>query len=133
MSQPPLPFDDVDARDAAMAQVEANAEESAPGFSEQAQAFIIDFLRRHGSSTGERLTDACKAAGLVPHDDRAFGPVLMKLARAGQIRKAGFAPRRKGHGTAGGNVWELKVEKVRQTSLDDAQRSGQIGEEDDAD
>lgn len=105
MSQPSL-FDWQAARDAALAQVSENAEEHAPGFAERAQAFVLDYLRQNGPASGEAVTDACKAAGIVPHDDRAFGSVYMALSRRGLIRKVGHAMRRKGHGCAGGNIWE---------------------------
>lgn len=94
-------------RDAAMVQVETHAEAHRPGFKEQACAFVLDYLEQHGASSGEVITDACKAAGIIPHDDRAFGPVYMALARQGRIQKVGTAKRLRGHGTSGGNVWGL--------------------------
>jgi hypothetical protein len=101
----PLPlFDDLAARDDAMDQVEQAAGED---FAERAADFVVDYLTEHGASPGEAVTDACKAAGIVPHDDRAFGPVYMRLSRAGRIVKVGTCPRTKGHYTAGGNVWAM--------------------------
>lgn len=94
-------------RDAAMAQVLAHAEQQRPTFSEEAQACILAYLEQHGPTSGEVLTLACKRAGIVPPDDRAFGPVLMRLARGGQIVKCGCVPRQRGHGTSGGVVWGL--------------------------
>jgi len=94
-------------RDAAMASVAENAEEATPNFAAEAAACILDYLSRHGPTPGETLTDACKAAGIKPHDDRAFGPVYMRLSRRGAIVKAGAAVRRKGHGTSGGTVWAI--------------------------
>lgn len=91
-------------RDAAMRRV---IEYAGKRFRDQARAFVLDYLGRHGESAGEEITDACKAAGIVPHDDRAFGPVYHGLAKAGLIVKAGVCERRKGHGTSGGNVWRL--------------------------
>jgi hypothetical protein len=88
-----------------MAQVLRNAGDL---FKERAAYFILEFLQRDGEQSGEELTDKCKARGLVPHDDRAFGPVLASLSRRGLIEKAGFCPRSKGHGTAGGNIWKAK-------------------------
>lgn len=96
-------LDAIEARDQAMAQVEEHA---GPSFRQLAEAFVLGFLRS-GPATSETISDACKLAGIVPHDDRAFGPVYMALSRAGHIRKAGHAVRRKGHGTSGGNVWAL--------------------------
>lgn len=60
-----------------------------------------------GATTGEVLTWTCKDAGIVPHDDRAFGAVLAKLSRKGLIVKIGSGPRHRGHGTAGATVWSL--------------------------
>jgi hypothetical protein len=106
--QPSL-FDALAARDEAMARVAGNAEESCPDFAAQSRAFVLGYLASHGPAPGEAVTNACKAAGVRPHDDRAFGPVLYALARAGLIRKAGACVRAKGHGCSGGNIWELVV------------------------
>jgi hypothetical protein len=95
------------ARDRAMVRVEAKANSFVLPFSERAAAFVLAYLEAHGPVSSEVLTDACKQAGIMPHDDRAFGPVYMKLARAGQIRKVDTCIRMKGHLTAGGNVWGL--------------------------
>lgn len=99
--------DALKARDEAMQQVEENAELVSPDFSERAQQFILAYLQRHGACSGEVLTNACLQAGIRPHDDRAFGPVYMRLSRSRKIEKAGFCVRKKGHGTAGGNIWKL--------------------------
>jgi hypothetical protein len=109
MSKTPL-FDWREARDDALEQVAANAEDECPGFAEAARAFVLAYLAEHGPASGEVVTNAAKAAGLVPHDDRAFGPVLLALSRAGRIRRVGTTLRTKGHGTAGGNVWEVVSE-----------------------
>jgi hypothetical protein len=93
-------------RDAAMAQVAARAE---PIFDAAGAArFILAYLQHYGPTAGEVLTMACKADGFIPHDDRAFGPVYFALVRRGQIAKVGTVKRLRGHGTAGGNVWEAK-------------------------
>ena len=89
-----------------MSQVEANA--GIP-FADAASNFAIRYLEQNGDSPGEDITDACKIAGIVPHDDRAFGPVYMSLSRRGVIECKGMVPRRKGHGTSGGKVWGLSV------------------------
>jgi hypothetical protein len=104
--QPDL-FDYIAARDEALACVAANAEESFPDFSERACAFVLGYLAERGPSSGEAITDACKRAGIRPHDDRAFGAVYMRLSRRGLIRKQGLCVRTKGHGTAGGHIWGL--------------------------
>lgn len=78
-------------------------------FMERAEAYILDYLRAHGATAGEQLTRACLSAGIEPHDDRAFGPVYMRLSRRGAIEKCGLVPRARGHMTSGGNVWRLKI------------------------
>ncbi len=101
-----LTIDDaIAARDAAMRTVELNAGET---FREQACEFVTAYLSDHGETPGERITEACKAAGIIPHDDRAFGPVYQRLSRAGVIEIVGQCRRLRGHGTGGGNVWRLK-------------------------
>lgn len=93
-------------RDKALDQVQRNAGEI---FRSRARGFVLAYLRHHGPSAGEEVTDACKLAGIAPHDDRAFGAVYIALARAGFIEKCGSCIRRKGHGTAGGNVWRIRL------------------------
>lgn len=91
-------------RDDAMDRVEKKA---GLQFRIDAGAFVLRYLRLHGESSGEDITDACKEAGIVPHNDRAFGPVYMALSRQGIIEKCGTAARRKGHGTSGATIWRL--------------------------
>jgi hypothetical protein len=93
------------ARDKAMTAVGEKAERARPSFAEAAQAFVLRYLREHGPTPGEVLTLKCKLAGIVPHDDRAFGPVYFALSRRKQIVKVGEVRRERGHGTAGGTVW----------------------------
>jgi hypothetical protein len=97
------------ARDQAMAQVEAHAERVRARFVEDAKAYMLVYLATHDNApaSGEELSRACKAQGIVPHDDRAFGPVLMALSKEGFIKKCGSCRRERGHGTAGGNLWKL--------------------------
>lgn len=95
-------------RDAAMQQVSQAEERQQPGFTDVAGAFVLDYLTTHGPTSGEQLTVACKAAGHVPHDDRAFGPIYFGLVKRGLIEKAGICKRLKGHGTSGGNIWRKR-------------------------
>lgn len=83
------------------------AERQEAGFSERAADFVLSYLRNHGISSGELVTDAAKLAGIRPPDDRAFGPVYAGLARKGLIFCGGYCMRRKGRGTAGGRLWRL--------------------------
>jgi DNA-binding transcriptional ArsR family regulator len=74
--------------------------------SEGARAFILSWLRRHGPMSGEDLTDAAMEHGFVPKDGRAFGGIFRSLSRDGLIRCVALCLRSKGHGTAGGRIWE---------------------------
>lgn len=91
-------------RDAAIEQVSKTAGER---FKIMAYDFVIWYLEQHGPTPGETITDACKQAGIVPRDDRAFGAVFIRLSKRGIIHKVGTCVRRKGHATSGGNVWGL--------------------------
>jgi len=94
-------------RDRGMARTAQAAEDAVPDFGARAAAVILRALAA-GPQSGEQLTLACRRAGVLPpRDDRAFGPVYMRLARAGHIVKAGTVPRLRGHHTAGGNLWRL--------------------------
>jgi len=87
---------------------EHRANEDEPGFSERALEHIRQAMLAGpagGSLRGEDLVNGAKLAGIRPRDDRAFGPVFAKAIRQGLIEPVGFAPRVKGHGTAGGRVY----------------------------
>lgn len=85
------------------------AEEQLAEFRIRARQFVLDYLRQYGATSGEVITDMAIAAGLAPHDARAFGPVFAYLAHKNrrQIVCVGLVPRQKGHGTAGWRVWAL--------------------------
>lgn len=95
-------------RDEAIARVAKRAETERKGFVRDAQLFVRGYLLQFGPTSGEVMTEACKEAGIVPHDDRAFGAVYLGLARRREIVKVGTVPREKGNGTAGGNIWRLR-------------------------
>lgn len=76
-------------------------------FMRHAKEFVLGYLRDNETASGEDITDACRAAGISPHNDKAFGAVYVTLSRAGQIEKAGSCERRKGRGS-GGILWRLK-------------------------
>lgn len=78
-----------------------------PDFSLRARMHVLAVLAGQGDVSGEELTNSCKAAGIVPHDDRAFGAVYAWLVRTKQMQCVGMIPRTKGHGTSGGRVWRL--------------------------
>ncbi|MBO9680935.1 MAG: hypothetical protein J7556_22135 [Acidovorax sp.] len=92
----------------AAARAEARADQDAPGFADAALEHIRAAMAElsHGATRrGEELVNAAKVAGIRPPDDRAFGSVFCKAIRLGYIEAVGFAPRVKGHGTAGGRVY----------------------------
>jgi len=73
----------------------------------KAQEQILKLLEKEGPQTGETLVRKCKEAGLVPHDDRAFGSAFGGLRWSGRIRKIRYGPRHRGPGTSGAIVWDL--------------------------
>jgi hypothetical protein len=92
-------------RDLALARIQRSAEDRYPGFGDDAEACVLRLLEQQGPMPGEQLTLACKADGIVPHDDRAFGPVYSSLRRQGLIVPVGSCRRLRGNLTAGGIVW----------------------------
>lgn len=68
-----------------------------------AEAYRI--LKENGPMSGEDVTIACKKAGHVPKDDRAFGGVYFGLSKSGKIIRIDEAKRKRGHGTSGANIW----------------------------
>lgn len=71
-----------------------------------AREFVLEFLRRNGSGSGEQIVNAAKKEGFIPHDDRAFGAIFGALSKAKLIRCVGTGCRSKGHGTMGLRWWE---------------------------
>jgi hypothetical protein len=93
MTQATLNFDAP--RQAQIAAVAAKAESQ--GFdSTAAEAAVLAYLTT-GESSAENIVAACKRAGHVPHDDRAFGKIFASLSRRGVIVKAGSTPRYNGN------------------------------------
>lgn len=96
----------IEARAAGEAAMTTVAENAGEDFMVRARQFVLDYLQR-GPTPGEELTEACKKAGITPHNDKAFGAVYAGLSRDKLIVFAGECPRRKGHGTRGGSIWRL--------------------------
>lgn len=92
-------------RDEGMDRVEKNAGET---FAEQAAWFVEDFLEHHPPTSCEIIVNACKRAGIKPHNDHAFGPVFLRLFKQGRIMKAGMTKRFKGHCAPGANIWSIR-------------------------
>ncbi len=78
---------------------------------------VIGYLSEHPQASSEDITDSCKKAGILPKDDRAFGAVYAYLSRRKTIRVVGWCFRRKGHGTAGGRLWEINPEARKTRSI----------------
>lgn len=86
----------------------AKAERVAAFDSAAARGAILELLADGVARSGEQLVNHCEQLGMVPHDARAFGPVLSRLSRDGLIHTVGFVAREKGRGTAGGRLWQIK-------------------------
>lgn len=82
------------------------AERECTHFSARAEAAILAKLEQ-GPASGEDLTDWVRECGVPFKDGRALGSIYARLRKRGVIRVAGSCNRRKGHGTAGGLIWEL--------------------------
>jgi hypothetical protein len=78
-----------------------------PAFVEKAGVHMLAYLKAHGVSSGELLTDSCKLAGIVSTDDRHFGAVFRSLLRQGLMYWAGPCKRVKGHASRGGSRYAL--------------------------
>jgi len=97
-----------EARDKGMKQVLKNAENK--GWNgDEAERFIIHRLSQPGyiGETGETIVNAAKQVGIIPHNDKAFGPIFSRLVRRGTIKKDGYRPRTKGHAAPGAVIWVL--------------------------
>lgn len=92
-------------RDEGMERVERNA--GVP-FATAAYNFVIDYLEEHPPTSCEVIVNACKRAGIKPHNDHAFGPVFLKLFKDGRTMKTGMTRRFKGHLAPGANIWTLR-------------------------
>lgn len=91
-------------RDEGMERVEKHA---GAAFAVLARQFILDYLADHEPTSCEVIVNACKKAGIKPHNDHAFGPVFLHLFKSKQIIKAGLTKRFKGHCAPGANIWTL--------------------------
>ena len=77
-------------------------------FRSKAMAHILSYLRKHGISSAEMLTDSCKLAGIKSGDDRHFGVVYRTLLAERAIYWAGPCRRAKGHASHGGSMYALE-------------------------
>ncbi len=70
-------------------------------FGDRAYAFLCDYARRQlAPFSGEDVTDAAAEAGIHAGEQRAWGAVFQRAARAGAIRRSSVTfVRRHGHGS----------------------------------
>ncbi len=101
---PPLPVALAEGR--AQASLCEEAAERRGWDSHAAGDFILAWLKINGPTAGEVLVTEASRDN-PPHDGRAFGPVFMRLKRAGLIEQCGVVLRAKGHGCSGGRIWRL--------------------------
>lgn len=86
----------------------AKAQRSNPLFSQRAATAILNHLKAVRIASGEELTEIAIAHGARPADARAFGGVFRMLSQRGLIVcLRSDLPRKSGHGTSGGRLWEL--------------------------
>lgn len=78
------------ARDEGMTRVEDNA---ALGWTDTMFTLVEEVARRHQTFTSDDVFDLAEARGVAngTHDARAFGPVMMRAAKAGLCVKANVA------------------------------------------
>ena len=105
MTQPSLDFNVLPTPRAAKRQRDKAIEKIDPSFIEAASARALQLLEMGGPMSGEHLTIAVKALGIVPRDDRQFGAVYLSLSRKGLIERVGFCKRLRGNSTQGGSIW----------------------------
>lgn len=94
---------------AAMERGLAAEEKKDPHFGEKVRQFFLGLLNATPGRCmrGEEMTDAAVKAGFITDNTRRFGGVISGMAKAGMIHAIGTYKRTKGHGTAGGQIWQL--------------------------
>ena len=88
----------------------AHAEDQVADFRDRAREFVLRYLALHGPSSGEDVTDAAIEDGIAPSDARSFGAIYAWLNKYRHIRCVGIVARKKGHGTAGGRIWDINLD-----------------------
>lgn len=92
MEQNPTDLTGKDKRDSGIAQAVLHAEAVTPGWAEQAEQFLFQYLRTgQGKFLCEDVRAFAQQHGLPdPPSKRAWGGVMASAARAGVIRQAGY-------------------------------------------
>lgn len=71
------------------------------GWSDTAYAFVELFVVQHKGEnfTGHDIVEAAREKGVIaPPNEKAYGAVIQRAARAGLLKKAGYAPDENRHG-----------------------------------
>ncbi len=91
-SQMPIDFAAaVAARDAGMAQALDHANRVVEGWGDLAYLFLEKYAKEQRRFTSYDVRMAAKSWGLImPITDKAFGPVFLRAAKQGIIRRAGY-------------------------------------------
>lgn len=92
-----LTIDDAIARrDLGIERAVDHAERVSEGWQARARGYLLEYLSRNpGDFLGEQMREFAEGKGMdAPPDGRAWGAVLQSAARAGLIRKVGYAPAR---------------------------------------
>ena len=90
------------ARDAGMARALDHAEAVEPRWGDVAYQALTTFVRWYtapGPFTSFEFREWARPRLSAPPTDKAFGPVFVRAARAGIIRKVGYAPHPERHGS----------------------------------
>jgi hypothetical protein len=88
------------ARDAGMARALAHAEAEQPNWGDVAYMALVVFVALHPAPrtfTSLEFREWARSRISDPPTPKAFGPVFVRAARAGIIRKVGYAPHPERH------------------------------------
>lgn len=74
------------------------AERATPGWAELAYAFVCDYAKTRERFTGWMMVQDSRHVVPPPPNPKAWGPVILRAARRGVIRKVGHTPDVNRHG-----------------------------------
>lgn len=79
-------------RDRGIERAVDHADREIPSWSDVALEYVRQYARNHGEFLSEEPRQYAESRGLPdPPDKRAWGAVMLRAARAGYIRKIGYA------------------------------------------
>lgn len=94
LNQPTL-WDALAAADAAIKQVDENADE---GWKRAAERSVWEWSQTGSHFTTDDVMDSIDALGVKTHDNRALGPVMRRMIRSNVIEEVGMTRSRRRHG-----------------------------------